>query len=86
MKFLNKLFRRRQTAYVQTFSGPNAEVVLADLKRFCRATVPTADLTNPNATYLMEGRREVWLRIVSHLNLTDEEVSQLVENYTENDE
>ena len=43
--------------------------------------MPTADLDNVNATYLKEGRREVWLRISNFLNVTDEQLHQLTEEY-----
>ena len=80
MKFnLNPMLRYRQPAYQKTFNTPEGRKVLADLRRFCRATQPTADVNNVNATYLMEGRREVWSRIMAHLNLTDEDVYNLIE-------
>lgn len=75
--FINK----RRRAYRDTFTGPAGKQVLADLRRFCRATLPTADVSNVNSTFLLEGRREVWLRITSHLNLTDEDIHQLIEEY-----
>lgn len=78
---LNPLVRYRASAYRKTFNNPEGRKVLADLRRFCRATMPTADVNNANATYLLEGRREVWLRIMSHLNLTDEDVIKLIEDY-----
>lgn len=77
----NKMTWIRRNAYRKTFDGPEGRKVLADLRRFCRATMPTADVDNPNTTYLLEGRREVWLRIVSHLQLTDEDIFQLTEDY-----
>lgn len=77
---LSRFFQRRQQAYRKTFESPEGRKVLADLRRFCRATVPTADVNNVHATFLLEGRREVWLRIMSHLSLTDEDVIQLVED------
>jgi hypothetical protein len=73
------LIRRR--AYQAAFNGPEGKKVLADLRRFCRATLPTADINNVNATFLLEGRREVYLRILSHLHLTEEDVIHLVEDY-----
>lgn len=80
MKFnLNPLLRHRATAYRNTFSNPEGQKVLADLRRFCRATQPTADVNNVHTTYLLEGRREVFLRILSHLNLTDQDVINLIE-------
>jgi hypothetical protein len=79
----NPFLRYRQAAYRKTFENPEGRKVLADLRRFCRASVPTADVNNVNSTYLLEGRREVWLRIIAHLNLTDEDVVKLVEDYNE---
>jgi hypothetical protein len=79
----NPFLRYRQAAYRKTFENPEGRKVLADLRRFCRASVPTADVNNVNSTYLLEGRREVWLRITAHLNLTDEDVVKLVEDYNE---
>lgn len=78
---LKKLFFARRHAYRSVFSGPQAEIVLADLRRFCRATMPTADVSNPHSTYLLEGRREVWLRIANHLQLSDEQIYKLTEEY-----
>ena len=80
---LNPFLRQRRAAYAQTFDTLPGKKVLADLRRFCRATTPTADVSNVNQTYLLEGRREVWLRILSHINLSDEEVVQLIEDYEE---
>ena len=71
----------RKTAYQKTFNGPDGRKVLADLRRFCKATVPTADVNNEKVTYLLEGRREVFLRIQAYLQLTDEDVYSLTEDY-----
>ena len=78
---LNPFLRFRRAAYAKTFNNPEGQKVLADLKRFCRATVPTADVNNVHTTYLLEGRREVWLRIAAHLRLTDDEITNLIEDY-----
>lgn len=84
MKFnLNPFFQRRQSAYKKTFNNPEGRKVLADLRRFCRATQPTADVNNVQTTFLLEGRREVFLRILSHLQLTDEDVYNLIEDSNE---
>lgn len=74
-----RLFLKRQTAYRGAFHGPDGDRVLADLRRFCFASMPTADPENPNVTYIREGRREVWLRISNFLNITDEQLYQLTE-------
>lgn len=73
------MFRSR--SYKQTFGGPPGKKVLADLKRFCRAQTPTADVSSVEATFLAEGRREVWLRIMAHLNLTEQDIYDLQEDY-----
>jgi len=78
---LNPFLRQRRAAYAQTFNNINGQKVLADLRRFCKASVPTADVNNVHTTYLLEGRREVFLRIVSMLQLTDEDVVKLIEDY-----
>ena len=67
----------RRSAYVRTFSGPVAREVLEDLAHFCRATETTFH-EDPRAAALLEGRREVWLRIQEHLNLSPEELFELV--------
>jgi hypothetical protein len=80
---LKNLLFARKISYQKTFNNPEGQKVLADLRRFCRATMPTADVNNERTTYLLEGRREVWLRIMSHLQLSDDDVYNLTENYNE---
>ena len=80
---LNPLTLHRTRAYRNTFDNPEGKKVLADLRRFCRATTPTADVNNERTTYLLEGRREVFLRIQAYLNLTEEDVYALVEENTD---
>jgi len=64
---------KRRRAYIDTFgSVPGAEV-LVDLSRFCRAN-ETCFNTDPRAHAVAEGRREVWLRIQRHLQLSDEQL------------
>ena len=76
---LNPMTLIRRRAYRATFNTVEGRKVLADLRRFCRASVPTADVNNVQATYLLEGRREIWCRIQEHLQLTDEDVFNLIE-------
>lgn len=59
--------------YVKTFEGPYAQEVLADLARFCRANKTTFH-TDARAHAVLEGRREVWLRIQEYLNLSPEQL------------
>lgn len=71
----------RQRAYLRAFRMTEAsgEMVLTDLATFCRANESCVVPGDRDRTYLLEGRREVWLRIQAHLNLTDE---QLVAQFT----
>ncbi len=54
------------------------EIVLADLRDFCRANRSAFSLDPYNAARLA-GRREAWLRIVQHLHLDDARVMKIVE-------
>lgn len=47
--------------------------VLEDLRTFCRAEA-TCFHQDPRMHAVLEGRREVWLRIQEHLNYTPEEL------------
>ena len=66
----------RQYAYRATFKGPLAEDVLKDLARFCRAAESTFH-ENDRMQSKFDGRREVWLRIAHHLNLTPDDLWRL---------
>lgn len=63
----------RRAAYVRTFNNPGAQPVLEDLATFCRAAESTFD-PDPRVAAVLEGRREVWLRIQQHLRLSPEEL------------
>lgn len=71
----------RQRAYLLAFNKDEAAgaAVLADLAVFCRADETCVVPGDRDRTYVLEGRREVYLRIQDHLRLTTE---QLVEKYT----
>lgn len=61
----------RQQAYISVFGQKDdqmAKKVLKDLAKFCRANESTFN-TNDRAHAVLEGRREVWLRIQKHLQL-----------------
>jgi hypothetical protein len=80
---------RRKLAYRRLFMDANgdinrdAEIVLADLKRFCRATASTAVISpisksvDPIAMAMAEGRREVWNRLMAHLHVNEKTVFNL---------
>lgn len=65
-------------AYNQVFSRSNIHTkeVLKDLAKFCRAHESTFN-ADPRLHAMLEGRREVWLKIQEMLNLTIEEVYDL---------
>lgn len=71
-------FQRRRLAYVRVFDENNVfrQEVLKDLARFCRATQSTFH-PDPRVHAMLEGRREVWLRIQEQLNLSLEELYDL---------
>lgn len=73
----------RQRAYLLLFNDKDkaaaAQAVFADLMVFCRANETCLIPGYRDQTNALEGRREVYLRIRDHLDLTTE---QLVEKYT----
>lgn len=77
---------RRRSYYRATFSTPQGAQVLADLKRFCRATSssvivsPLSGVIDTHAMAVNEGRREVWLRIATHLHLDDAHLLNMKED------
>lgn len=80
---LRKLAVLRSRSYKRLFSpggvfSRDAEIVLADLRDqgFANKTTFHAD---PYEHGRRAGRREIWLRIMQHLNLDEERVQQLVE-------
>lgn len=68
-----RFLAERRTDYVRTFDTPHGAKVLADLAKFCRAQESTF---HPDARVhaVAEGRREVWLRIQQHLQLSDDDL------------
>ena len=65
--------RSRKVNYQLVFKSPAGEAVLVDLAKFCRAGASTFD-PDPRIHAVLEGRREVWLRIQNHLNLTPDQL------------
>ena len=60
-----------------------AEIVLSDLRKFCNFNTTTAQSRGPAIDPLqmarMEGRREVYLRILVNLNTDENEIIKLKE-------
>ena len=76
-----KLFdflKRRRLAYQLTFRRDNyaAQEVLIDLARFCRANETTFH-ADPRISAVLQGRHEVWLRLINHLHLSSEQLFAL---------
>jgi hypothetical protein len=68
--------KQRKTAYQLAFTSPAGNEVLMDLVRFCRANRSCFD-GDPRIHAVLEGRREVFLRIQEHLHLTPEQLQAL---------
>jgi len=73
------IFSDCKRAYQLAFNTPAGEAVLLDLQPFCRAKETCVVPGDRDKTYVLEGRREVYLRIKDYLELTPE---QLVERFT----
>ena len=69
----------RQQAYTQVFNPESvfARAVLKDLAKFCRANKSTFH-KDDRVHAVLEGRREVWLRIEQHLKLSPDELWKLI--------
>ena len=91
MKMMNKIrniILKRRMAYRAVFdlNSAQTDIVLADLRKFCRATTTPAVLSqqsgmiDPVATGIAIGRLEVWHRITQHLHVSDNDLYQMVEN------
>lgn len=63
--------RRRKAAYQRIPTD-----VLEDLAKFCRAS-ETCFHEDQRKHAILEGRREVWLRIQNHIGLTPEQLMML---------
>lgn len=92
--FLKRLFAKRQS-YRRMFLRddgsltPDGEVIMRDLRKFCRATTSTAMMSpirgavDPIAMAIAEGRREVFNRINEYLHLSDRTIHNLREDSTD---
>ena len=70
---------QRKLSYQLTFQQeqPANVDVLIDLARFCRANETCVVKGDRDSGLVLEGRREVWLRIQQHLGLTPEQLLAL---------
>lgn len=76
---MRHIMRERKVAYTQVFgkTDPANQAVIADLRRFCREKESTFH-PDERIHCLIEGRREVVLRIGDFLDL---EVEELCDKY-----
>jgi len=69
--------KRRKHSYQMFKQMEEGKVFMRDLAKFCRANETCVVPGNPVMTNVLEGRREVWLRIQNHLGLATEELMAL---------
>jgi len=71
----------RALSYQRVFlkKGVDTDKVLSDLAKFCRANTSTYQ-ADPRLSDVLIGRREVWLRIQHHLQLSDDQLWALYGN------
>ena len=81
-----KTFRRkleyltqRKRAYQLAFGSPAGEIMLQDLMRFCRYG-ESCFHEDARVHAVAEGRREVLLRILNHLERTPDQLYELYDN------
>jgi hypothetical protein len=85
MRDTMNFLRRRRKDYQLTFKqSVNGQNVLIDLAKFCRANETCVIPNDAVLTSILEGRREVWLRIANHINLSDEQLYALLTGHNFN--
>lgn len=72
-----EFWRKRKAAYQTAFTTQYGGVVLRDLADFCHFYKTTEAPQDERLSALREGRRQVFLRIMHHLNLSQEQLSAL---------
>jgi hypothetical protein len=76
------MLRARRDSYRRLFAGNaltgDADMVLGDLKRFCRGNQTPWD-ADPRVHALLTGRFEVYNRIVNHLNMSFDDLWEMLE-------
>jgi hypothetical protein len=72
-----QIFTDCKRAYQLAFNTPAGQAVLTDLTPFCRVRETCVVPGDRDRTYVLEGRREVFLRIREYLDLTPEELVRL---------
>lgn len=75
----------RRRAYQSTFAGEPAKTVLLDLAQFCGA-MNSSFRHDALEMAFREGRREVYLRIMAHMNLTENDLFDMARRQGETNE
>ena len=83
-EWLKAKLSTNKTAYRAVFTGAFGRTVLQDLIPFCRGTESTFN-SDPQIHALLEGRREVLLRIAQHMNLSLDDLWVLYDGRTDNE-
>ena len=86
LKNLRGIFQNRRNAYraLLTPGSVMADIVLDDLRQFCRATTTPAvvnrqsGMIDPIATGIAIGRLEVWHRIALNVNISDADLYRII--------
>lgn len=86
-----KVFRQGEVFDKHGNFTPAAQNVLADLMLFCRlgqscVVFDKQGRVDPVATAVLEGRREVGMRIMQRLSITDEQLMKLYGTRLDDDE
>ena len=76
---------QHKRAFQLAFTSPAGEQVLEILAPFCRATRTCVVPGQTDITNVLEGRREVWLRIHDYLTLTPEQLFKKIYKLGDND-
>ena len=77
------MLRKRRITYQLACNQPAMQDMLIDLATFCGAADtcvvvdPKTNMIDDKRTYIMLGRREVFLRIQHHCNLTTQQLYKL---------
>lgn len=79
-----KKIDQKRIAYQKTFNNPMGKEVLRDLSILC-APMKTSFSRDALEMAYREGRREVWLRIQTYLNLTEDDIFNLHQQAQEAD-
>jgi len=68
-----EFLEERRREYIRAFDTPAGKMVLEDLAPFCRADASTFHI-DARVSANLDGRREVYLRIQEHINLSSDEL------------